>query len=179
VAPHRVVECFNIVEDGKLSVPASDRHRFLDAGLGLERAPERFHGRIIVAISRPAHASLKASLGDGAKVAFVDILAASIGVMKQARRRPAPLQGLMQGSQDQGDVKRRGACPADHPPTPQIHDRSQVYPAFLGSEIGDIGDPDLVGTSRGGLLCQEVFRHGLAVVAVRRARPTRMLFTAP
>ena len=40
--------------------------------------------------------------------------------------------------------------PADDFAAEQIHESGQVKPALAGPEVGDIGDPDLVGGCGGG-----------------------------
>ena len=51
VAPRRVVERLEVVEDGKLSVLAAGGSRLIQSGVGLQGAPERFHRGVVVAIA--------------------------------------------------------------------------------------------------------------------------------
>ena len=87
VASPWVVEGLDIVEDGKLRVAAARRDRFVETGIGLERAPERFHRGVVVAIAGPAHTAFDAGRGQGRDVMVIDVLAAAIGVMQQAAGR--------------------------------------------------------------------------------------------
>jgi hypothetical protein len=48
VAPRRVVERLDVIEDGKLSVMAAGGNRHIEPAVGLEGAPKGLHRRIIV-----------------------------------------------------------------------------------------------------------------------------------
>ena len=53
MAPSHVIERLDVIEDGKLCVPATGRNRFVQAGVALVGAPERFHGGVVVAVPGP------------------------------------------------------------------------------------------------------------------------------
>ena len=55
VAPRRIVEGLDIIEDDKFSVPASGWPRLVKPGFDFDRAPERFHGRVVAAVTGAAH----------------------------------------------------------------------------------------------------------------------------
>ena len=105
---------------------------------------------------------------------LVDVLAAAIGVVQQARGRPAPLQRLFESCQPQENMQGRRTRPADRPSTPQIEDRGQIQPAFPGSEVGDVGHPTWVGPvgagRRGRRLAGTAWPRSLVVVRGRRRR---------
>src|SRR5205085_12308547 len=51
VAPRRVVERFDVIEDDEFGGTSADGHCGVKTGLGFQRAPKRLHGRIVVAIA--------------------------------------------------------------------------------------------------------------------------------
>jgi hypothetical protein len=83
VAPRRVVERLDVIEDGKLSVMAAGGNRHIEPAVGLEGAPKGLHRRIIVTVSCAAHAALDAGGLQSLDVIFVDVLAAAVGVMQE------------------------------------------------------------------------------------------------
>ena len=101
VASRRVVECLDVIEDGKLSVTATVRNRLIQSGVGLQSAPERFHRRVVVAITSAAHAPFNASGVERINVVAVDILAAAIRVMEESCGGLPTLQGIGEGGQDE------------------------------------------------------------------------------
>ena len=59
--------------------------------------------------------------------------------------------------------------PADHLAGEQVEDHGQVEPAFAGRDVGDIGQPDLIGPVGDKILVQQVCRHREGMLAVGRA----------
>jgi len=57
VEPFWVIERFDIIEDGGVSLLVS-LEVFLVQPFGFEGAPERFHGGVVVAVAGGAHAGL-------------------------------------------------------------------------------------------------------------------------
>ena len=68
--------------------------------------------------------------------------------------------------------------PADDPTAIEVHDASQVETAFVGMDVGDVADPDLVGGTGGGQLGQAIGSNGLVVIAVSGLDPEPALDTA-
>jgi hypothetical protein len=59
--------------------------------------------------------------------------------------------------------------PADHFAGEQVEDHGQVEPALGGRDIGDVGQPNVIGSVRDKALVQQVFRHRQRMLAVSRA----------
>ncbi len=55
VEPFWVIEGFDVIEDGQARVMMSVKVLEMEA-FGFERAPERFHGGVVVTVSRRTHA---------------------------------------------------------------------------------------------------------------------------
>ena len=146
VAPRRVVERLDVIEDGKLSVTAAVWNRLIQSGIGLQGAPERFHRRVVVAIAGPAHAPFDAGGEERLDVVAVDILAAAIRVMEESCGRLPTLQGIGEGGQDETVMQGGRTGPADDFAAPQIEDGRQIKPAFGRFQVGDVGQPTLIGT---------------------------------
>ena len=69
--------------------------------------------------------------------------------------------------------------PADDSTAVEVHDASLVEPAFLGGDVSDVCDPDLIGSARGGPIGQAMGGDGLVVVTVGRVDPEPTLGAAP
>ena len=125
VAPRRVVERLDVIEDGKLGVAAASGNRGVEPGVGLQGGPKRFHGGVVVAVPGPSHAAFEAgSLERGDVV--VDVLAATVRMVQEPFGRPAAFDGVAEGRQDQAGVDGGSARPADNLATPQIEDGAQT-----------------------------------------------------
>jgi hypothetical protein len=81
VAPRRVIEGLDIIEDRKFSFSPRGRLGLYEAGFGFKRAPKRFHGGVIVAIAGAAHTTFTTSVGENVEVLRIDILTTAVGVM--------------------------------------------------------------------------------------------------
>ena len=77
VAPLRVLKGLDVIKDGKLGVVAADWNRLIQSGIGLQGAPERFHGGVVVAIASAAHTAFNTAEAARRDVVVGDILAAS------------------------------------------------------------------------------------------------------
>ena len=78
MAPRRVVERLDIVEDGKLSVAGAGRNRRVEPGVCLQGAPKRLHGGVVVAIAGPAHTAFDPGGGQNLEIIVVHVLAATV-----------------------------------------------------------------------------------------------------
>ena len=74
------------------------------------------------------------------------------------------------------DVLAHG--PANEPAAVEVQDAGQIEPAFLGGNIGDVREPDLVGSSGLGSFGQAVGGDGLVVVTVGGLDPIAALLAA-
>ena len=178
MAPRRVVERLDIIEDGKLCESATGRNRLIELCVAFQAAPERFHRRVVETVSGAAHTAFDSSRGQGFDVIIVDVLAAAIGVMQEALGRSATFQGVVEGRQDQTGVKGRPAGPADDSTAPEIEDGRQVQPSFRCFDECNIGQPDLIGSSRSWTHGDEIWGDGLSVATIRCAGLTPVLFAA-
>ena len=142
MAPPRVVERLDIIEDGKLGFAARRQHGLIEPGVRLERAPERFHRSVVVTVSGPTHAAHQAGGIEERHVICIDILAAPVGVMQEAFGRLAAPQGVPKRGQGQAGVQGRRTGPAYDAAAPSIQDRGQEQPTFRGLEVGDVGYAD-------------------------------------
>src|SRR5579862_5033412 len=86
VEPLAVVKDFNPFKDGGFGLGASGKLTTVNQ-LAFKAAPEAFHGGVVVAVARAAHAGDDAGLRQPLAVGGTAILNAAIGVMHQAFRR--------------------------------------------------------------------------------------------
>ena len=133
---------------------------------GFESAPERFHGGVIIAMALGTHAGKDVGSLQQSAIAGGGVLGSSIGMVEEALSGTAKRQGLLQGFCHQGTGQGVAGGPADNFSTVEIHDGSQVKPAFERENISNIADPNAVDASRWWSLSQTVWGDGLVMMGV-------------
>src|SRR5438477_5067204 len=165
VEPLPVIIDFNHLEDCLASLlPALElavAQEFI-----FKRAPERFHGGVIVAVALAAHARLDAGLLELLAVRRAGVLRSSIGMMQEAFRRMTLRDGHLQSIQSQAGLQVLLHGPAHDPAAVEIHDRGQIEPAFGGRDVGDVTDPNLIDAFGSSSMGQPIGRDGIIVLAV-------------
>lgn len=90
-------------------------------------------------------------------VVVAGVLRASITVMQQALRVRSPrFDGVTQRGADQWCGEAFRDRPAHDFSTEQVPYDGQIHPAELGWQVGNIGDPLLIGSVRVEILIQDV-----------------------
>ena len=165
-----VVKHFNKLKDSLTSFGSGFEVAAVDQ-LVLEGAPEGFHGGIIVAVTFAAHGSDGLGVLEGAAIVLTGVLNAPVGMKHQACGRLALTPGHAPGGQDQFGVDVFAHGPARQAPAVKVQNAGQIEPAFLGVDVSDVAEPDLVGGARSGQFGQAVRSNGLVMVAVGGADP--------
>ena len=70
------------------------------------------------------------------------------------------LQGVGEGRQDETGVEGGRTGPADDLAAPKIEDGRQIEPAFRRFQVGDVGQPALIGAGGSRPLGDEVWATG-------------------
>ena len=170
VEAHAVIEGVHVVEDRQASLgtggAALPRKPF-----GFERGPEAFYVGVVVAIGLATHALMDLFLTQQLSVAGAGVLVALIAMVDES----LSLLGLCAESLSQRGKAERGVESAvkrhaQDAATGLIHNASQVKPAFLGGDKGNIGYPDLPRDRRSLAPQQEIGRGG-AIGALAGLRP--------
>ncbi len=94
------------------------------------------------------------------------ILFPLIGMEDQGRIGLSPLNGSPQGRTYQIMGEARTRRPADYLPREEIQDGREIQPSFFGRDIGDIGDPYLVGILDSHLVPEKVFKDRILMMRV-------------
>jgi hypothetical protein len=136
-----------------------------------QRSKAAFHGRVIPAVSFPAHGLNHPGCVDDLPVITGGILAAAIGMVDQTGRRLLPLDGHHQGRSGQFHPHVVPHRPANNLPGAKIEHGRQVEPAFTGWHAGNIGEPDLIGPFDSEIAVEPVGGNGPIVMAVRGTHP--------
>lgn len=136
---------------------------------GFEGGPEGFHGGVVVAVGASAHAG-----GDAVRVQERAeggrcVLAAAIGMVECGQWGGEGR--AVKGTLDEGALHGGTGFPADNASGAEVHFRSQVMPAFEGGQVGDVGDPGLLGRDCGffGGGQEPIGGDGVRVAAVGRS----------
>ena len=111
----------------------------------LQGLHEAFTKRIVVGISRPAHTGHHLAGRQNRDVFGAGVLRALIRVMHYPRRRLAAGDGLLQCRYRHPRCQRAIQRPADRLAREAIDDHRQVNKLGAQTDIGDVGDPELVG----------------------------------
>ena len=147
-----------------LAALSNERHRI--NALNLQRLHEAFGLGVVVRISSPTHGSFDAVLGKVVAVDLGSVLGSAIGMMDAARRRLPLLDRDGQGSERQTRIDGAADGIANNEPGPCIQNDGDINEAAHDGDVGDIGDPKLVGSiKRHGF--GKVGKDRLVVVAIR------------
>ena len=149
VEPFWVIERFDVIEEGELSLVMS-LEVFAVEAFGFKRAPKGLHGRIVIAVCSSAHAGLYFVGVQERPEGATGILDSPIGMVEEPGSGTALEQGLLQGFFHQRGFQRRAAGPAHDSPAVKVHDGSQVKPALSGKDVSDVTDPNAIGRLRFG-----------------------------
>src|SRR5205807_297529 len=155
--------------------------------LGFQSVEETLHWRIVLAVALAAHRLDDSGGVQDVAVVAGGVLAAAVGMMDQACSRALPLD--CHGERGDGEFGTHVIAhgPTNHLAAEQVEDYGQVEPALAGRNVGDIGQPDLIGLVGDKVLIQQVCRHRegmLAVgcahaIAARRPSPETVLAHDP
>jgi hypothetical protein len=110
----------------------------------LERSEEALHRGVVPTVPFAAHRGLHFELFHQFLIAAGTILAAPVGMMDQILGRASGRYRQEQGAADQILRHSMAHGVADDLFFPQILDSSQIDPAFLRGDVGDVRDPGLV-----------------------------------
>ncbi len=133
-----------------------------------QSAPEALGRRVVPAVALPAHRGTHLPVFQSILELAAAILAAPVAVEYQTRRRAPPPPRHGQRVLDQTGLHVRLQAPAHHLAAEQVDDRSQVQPALVGGDVGDVATPQVVGDLRVEAPLHQVWCHRQAVFAVSR-----------
>jgi len=167
VDPHAVISNFNGFKDGLASFFAIGKNGLLEEFI-FKRAPKRFDGGVIVAISFAAHAGLDGRVLEEGTILGAGVLRAAIGMMQEAFKRKGltMVQGHLECLESEGGLEILLHGPADDSAAIEIHDGGEVEPAFASGNVGNVTDPDSVNSLGRPLGSEPVGSDGIIVTAV-------------
>ena len=160
-----VVEDFDEVEDFGPGVSVAGEPAAVDQ-LQFEGAPEAFHGGVVVAVAPAAHGGDQAGRLQCRPEVAGGVLDAAVGVEDQTGWGLAVQDRHGEGGEDESRVDGVAHGPTDDPAAVEIEDAGEIKPTLVGGDVGDVGDPDLVGSSGLWGFSQVVGSDGVVVVAV-------------
>ena len=165
-----IIERLDVVEDGDASLVMAGEVTPVNE-FQFEGAPEAFHGGIVVTVAPATHGGDQVGVGQSGPEIPGGVLHAPVRMEEEIGRGIAVEDGHGQGLEDQGGAEGFAHGPAHDLAAVKVEDGGQVKPADLGGDVGDVGDPDLVGGGGLGRLGQAVGGDGVVVVAVGWSGP--------
>ena len=176
VKPLAVVEHFDVFEERRLGLLACGEVLLLRINqFNFQRAPERFHDGVVIAVGFAAHRGNSVGLFQGSSKVSTGVLDTAIGVEDQAFRRSSMAQRSVPSRSDQSCVDVLAHCPTDHFAAVTIQNAGQVEPTFGSRDVSDIRQPDLIGPVGSRQADQSIGRDGLLVATVGRAHAVTAL----
>lgn len=160
-----VIEAFDVVEDFRACLALGGEGASVNE-LQFESAPEALHGGVVVAIASTTHRGNEGSFEESSPEVASGILHTTIGVEEQVIRRVAVKEGHAKSFEDEGGINGLAHGPTDDLTAEEIEDGSQIQPTFLGLDVRDISNPDLVWSGCFRSLCQAVWGDWVGMVAV-------------
>src|SRR5215212_8286380 len=112
------------------------------------RPGDRIGGLAIAAAAQPRGRPIHTPLLGMLRRPVESALAAVVGVADQAGWWLSLADGHLQGVQDQFSAQVVGHRPANDPTRERVQDHGEVQPALVGALLGNVGDPELIGTGR-------------------------------
>ena len=137
MAPEAIVEALNVGKNIGSSSGPGEIVLVIDP-LRFEAGKERLHGRVVVTVAGPAHASHDLMLGQEGLIIMAGVLAAAVGMMEQTGRWPAGEEGHLQSIDGQLAVQAVAEGPANDPTREHIQDGCQIQPALSGWDVSDV-----------------------------------------
>ena len=115
-----------------------------------------------MAVAAPAHAGFEVVLAEEGLPLPAGELGALVGMHRDPVVGLSSPDGHQQGLQ--GEVRRHAGLggPADDTTREQIDDDTQIQPAFVGLDVGDVGDPDLIRLQDVSNCCSSLFSATMA-----------------
>ena len=172
-----VIEDFNVVEDFGSGVGSAGELASVDQ-FQFEGAPEAFHGSVVVAVTASAHGGDQTGRLQGCPKVPGGVLNTPVGVEKQSGWRRTMQGRHGESCQDQGGVNCLAHGPADDFAAVEVQNAGEIEPTLVGENVGDIGDPDLVGCSSLWGFYQEIGSNWVIVVAVGGLDPVAALLAS-
>ena len=172
-----VIEDFNVVEDFGSGVGSAGELASVDQ-FQFEGAPEAFHGSVVVAVTASAHGGDQTGRLQGCPKVPGGVLNTPVGVEKQSGWRRTMQGRHGESCQDQGGVNCLTHGPADDFAAVEVQNAGEIEPTLVGENVGDIGDPDLVGCSSLWGFYQEIGSNWVIVVAVGGLDPVAALLAS-
>jgi len=99
--------------------------------------------------------------------------------MQEPFGRLTAYQGVSEGGPHKAGMQCRTTGPADDAAAPTVEDRGEVKPAFRRLQVGDVGQPALIGPVGAGRLAMRLGGDWLGVPAIRGAGAPAVFFCAP
>jgi hypothetical protein len=162
-----IVEAFDVIEYMGFGFTAGEKFTSVNE-LQFQRAPEALHRGVVVAIAPAAHGSDEARVLEGVAVLSAGVLNAAIGVKEEIPRWVAMQQSHGKRLENQSGIDAIAHGPADDLTAVEIENGGQVKPALASLDVGDVSDPDLIGSCGAGCLRQAIRSDRLVMVAVGR-----------
>ena len=144
MAPHRVIEELDVIEDIRSGFVACRIHFPLDS-LGLQLCKEAFGYSVIMTVASTTHAGFQIVILQELAPVRAGVLDALIRVNQH------PALGFTSPHRHQQCIQNQiGSgvglhAPANDLSREEIQDNRQIQPALVGSDIRKVGHPDLIG----------------------------------
>ena len=146
--------------------------------LGFERMHEALGFGVVLRRARPAHAGVGADLVKAQRIIAAGVLHAAIGMMDQVLQRAAARgDGLVERFERQAGLQMIGERPTHDFAGEGVHHHRQINEVLRQSDVGDVGDPDMIGRGEHGL-SRQIAHDLITMSAVRGARNERLVAQA-
>lgn len=138
--------------------------------LVFQRAPETFHGGIVIAVPFSAHGGFHVKPRKELPIISSTVLTPSVGMMDQPLGRPLDCHSLAQGLAHKLRDNSRPQGITHDLAVEEVLVGGTVESSFIGRDVGNIAHPRFV------LLIEEVVRHRERVIRIRGSLELLYLF---
>ena len=132
-----------------------------------EAAEEVFSNSVVIRVTLAGHALTDAKIRQPRAVSMSGILDATIRVEDEAGIRMASADSGIQSGESEICVDAVRESITDDLFGTKIFDSSEIEPAFIGGDVGDIANPGLVGSIKRKLAHEQIRCDGVRMLGIR------------
>ena len=131
-----------------------------------ETAEEVFSNSVVIRVALTGHALTDAEIRQTQAISASSILDAAVRVEDEARLGMASADGGIESGESEicVDAVREGI--ADDLFGTKVFDSSEIEPALIGRDVGDIADPSLVGSVKRKLAHEQIRSNGMRMLGI-------------
>lgn len=133
-----------------------------------ETAEEVFSNSVVIRVTLAGHALTEAKIRQTQAVSIRGILDTPVRVEDEAGSRMASVDGGIESGKSEVRVNAVRESITEDLFGTKVFDGSEVEPALVGRDVGDIANPSLIGSIKRKVAHEEIGSDGMRMLGIRR-----------